>query len=168
MCVLTLTVLIAQVVILGLGVAVDPYGVLHNTHIAGVNKKLPRLMSGGGRLVKSLTILTREFDAVVVGSSRVRIGFNPNSHRLKNEGLYNLGLDGMDLVELDAVVRYAMSRQNLKKLIIGLDFYAFSRNATPGGDFINSCFSGQPAYLAFAERIFSASSAESVGRFGLG
>jgi hypothetical protein len=105
--------------------ALDPYGIL-GTRVAAISA-LPaetRLMPGSDRLLKARQIMADHANEVVlVGSSRVLIGFDPSDPALNNRPAYNAGLAAARLPEILGVAEALLDRKNPPQaLIIGLDF----------------------------------------------
>ncbi|NER80030.1 MAG: hypothetical protein F6K42_10690 [Leptolyngbya sp. SIO1D8] len=87
------------------------------------------------RLVKALQVNRLDPDAVLVGSSTVAIGFNPEHQAFEEYGLtYNLGMMGANFYEKYRYFQHAASAGSLQKAFFGLDFYAFNqfREVKPG------------------------------------
>jgi hypothetical protein len=69
---------------------------------------------------------------LLVGSSRILYGMSiEQGYR---DGVLNTGLPGATLDEMDAVVRIATRSPELRQIIWGVDFYAFSERFAQSGD----------------------------------
>ena len=116
--------------LLALGVYVyknDPYWlfktspgwkVRHNGH----NRVLDIRM----RFVKSLQVVFRQPEIVVIGSSRIYRGIQTSSY--PHDGFYNLGISNMRIREAYAFVVHAVRWTPISEIILGLDYFMFDTN----------------------------------------
>jgi hypothetical protein len=80
---------------------------------------------------------------VLLGTSRVMIGLDPQSPLLHGRHTYNAGLAGTNMYELDRVMEYLIRHQPaLRQVIFGLDLLLFNADRTVEGDFQVSGFAG--------------------------
>lgn len=106
---------------------VDPYDVLHNSFGLLSRDRKP-LVSRHLRLVKAADVINRKPEAIVLGSSRILLGFDVLSLK-KTTGidLYNLGLAGCTFNELFAYFQHVLANNpNLKHVTLGIDLFAFN------------------------------------------
>ena len=120
---------------------VDPKGYFNVFLLTGFNKI--KYSADGGRIEKSIRLKSGNYNTLVAGTSRVQVGIDPNYPALKHHNVYNLGLSGTNLYELEKVLNYAIKYQNIKLLIWGLDFLTFSTQRKTAGDFESSYFKNE-------------------------
>jgi len=95
---------------------VDPYG---------INRNGGRVKND--RLVKALKVNKIQPKTVLLGSSGVARGLDPNHTALSDvQPAYNLSLMGANIYEIKRYFEHAAANSDLKTVIIGLDFYAFN------------------------------------------
>jgi hypothetical protein len=115
----------------GLTRLVDPYGYWGGPEIAGVNRYKP---ASGKHLkaVKLRQIERAQPVTLVVGNSRVGVGFDPEASAWPREArpVYNLGLPGIGTAELVDTAIEAMDRTRPKALVFAADFVDFRIPAT--------------------------------------
>lgn len=134
---------IAMTVLAGLNLLIDPYGAYGVGPALGVVGLEIHKNTGGTRAAKAELARRGDWKAAILGSSRVEVGFDAQ-HEGFGGPACNLGLSGTSLPELDGVLRLVMENNRLSRLVIGLDFEAFSPHKMNSGDFEKSPFS--PAY----------------------
>lgn len=135
---------------------VDPYDAFHLWQAVGFNSEKTELLSRGGRVEKSLRLREVPFETVLVGSSRVLVGMDPQSPHLDDNKTYNAGLGGTNMYELSQVIEYIARHQpDLEQLIIGLDFSMFNDYRTVNGDYEVSGFAGRTAWQLYSYLLFS-------------
>ncbi|WP_346290861.1 hypothetical protein [Sphaerothrix gracilis] len=87
------------------------------------------------RLVKALKVNRLNPEAVLLGSSGVVRGLDPN-HAVfdRYASAYNLGVLGANIYEVQQYFQHSAAQGTLKTAVVGLDFYAFnaSRGVRPG------------------------------------
>lgn len=125
--------------ILGIGIiniAVDPYGVINSPKFIGWNSLKPKKFSNV-RLFKAVDITRIQPKTILLGSSRVDIGLDPNHPALsQTKTVYNLGLVGPNMYEVKKYFEHALNNQpQLKTVVIGLDFFMFNQYKQNSGDF---------------------------------
>jgi hypothetical protein len=89
----------------------------------GSNRLLDRQM----RRAKSLQLMTRRFDTVLMGSSTTYHGLDPRDAD-PGPRLYNAGISGVLADELQTVAAIIASRGQARRVVLGLDYYMFSRS----------------------------------------
>jgi hypothetical protein len=104
--------------------AINPYGAWRTTFI----NPAYRLTEGAAdetteRVSTAYRIRVEQPRTLLVGSSRVLNGMpiDPGGH----DGFFNASLSGASLQELAAVLRLGMANRRLRRVIWGVDFYAF-------------------------------------------
>jgi hypothetical protein len=111
---------------------VDPFGVWHVADIPGVNAE--RTRSAVGRFAKAHALRLFRPGAVILGTSRTRIGLDPE-HPGWADGsgpAYNLAFGGATMGEVRDYFEFATREAPVKTAIVGLDLWMF--NASRPGD----------------------------------
>lgn len=115
--------------ILAINIAIDPFRIFDLVNIEGVNTQ--RLQAASeSRMFKAVQVCIDKPTAVVMGTSRVEVGIDPR-HPGWADGkrVYNLGLAGIGLYELNLTLRHLVhASPNLKQVAIGFDFLMFNAN----------------------------------------
>lgn len=105
---------------------VDPYGLFRNYDVKGFNQQKEGVRSKI-RFVKALELPLRKPETIIIGSSRVHDGMNPESALLRQyPPVYNLGIDMMRIHEMKEYFKHAIVNGDVKRAIIGLDFFMFN------------------------------------------
>lgn len=121
-----------------INIVVDPYLLFDAPKINGLNDRKPSAQIND-RKMKQYDAVRRPANTLVMGSSRVEIGFNPlsGSWRAEDQPVYNLGLAGsdpaVDAHYLRHVIASQLSVDLPNTLIIGLDFESFLYPPSPAG-----------------------------------
>jgi hypothetical protein len=89
------------------------------------------------RLHQSLEITRQKPEVVLLGSSRVMAGMNPEDvYSLAGKSVYNAGFAGASIEEVYHYFEHALHHQpQLKRVILGIDLFAFGKNKRPQKDF---------------------------------
>lgn len=104
---------------------VDPYGVWKNGG---------RMQNS--RVIKAIKLHQNNPKTLILGTSGVATGLNPNDPSfLHEQPVYNLGLFGADIYEIKHYFYHSAKNNDLKKVILGLDFYAFNEFMEVAPDF---------------------------------
>lgn len=111
-------------------IVVNPYRVLpFSVNILGINDIKPALYDNQ-RYVKIFDIARIRPKTILLGSSRVLWGIDPANPVLQQKGympVYNAGILGPPMYEIRKYFDHALVVQpHLKRVILGLDFYAFN------------------------------------------
>ena len=107
---------------------VDPYGFYRIVDKAGFNQQKEGVRSKI-RYVKALELPLRKPKTIIIGSSRVHDGINPLHPLLREPAyapVYNLGIDMARIHELKEYLNHALVNAEIKRVIIGLDFFMFN------------------------------------------
>ncbi len=106
---------------------VDPYGIYNLVVIEGVTKVKPSWDSQE-RMVKTLQLRKLRPKGIILGSSRTNYGLDPEhvAWKFDSRPVYNLSMILMSTEEKYRLLKYANSLNDLKRVIIGLDFFAFN------------------------------------------
>jgi hypothetical protein len=81
------------------------------------------IAAGDERFVKPALPRILQPEEVIIGSSRVAIGFGAEA--FPGRRIVNLGISGASALEIDALARHAAEEPALRRLWLGLDFGAF-------------------------------------------
>ena len=106
---------------------VDPYDIFrHNQPFKSPLTKPEKL--DHGRLYKAIDIINLKPNIILLGSSRMKQGLNPNHPVFSDdETVYNLGIDGSNIYELFRYLEHSYVNQpQLKQVILGIDHYMFN------------------------------------------
>jgi hypothetical protein len=103
---------------------IDPYSIVNLVRIEGINKNKPYI-DNNSRLTKAAQIIDKKPEVVILGSSRVEFGINPDSKYFNDAAVYNAGLANASIYEMYRYLEHSIAQRNLKKAVIGLDFFAF-------------------------------------------
>jgi hypothetical protein len=117
--------------------AVDPLGAYPFAALKIFQPYRGRFTSRAG---KSEAVAHGNYDLVLLGTSRVELGMPANHPAYGDDRVYNLGLEGTSLPELDAALDLALRKNHLKRVIFGVDFLLFSNMRAARPDFDNSRF----------------------------
>jgi hypothetical protein len=128
----------------------DPKGYLWVSDIVGINNIKPKAFSS--RTEKALAVYYRDIDSLIIGSSRVQTGINPDAIE-RNGASYNIGLSGLNMYELDKILSYVQENGKPKELYVGLDFLMFTKSRATFGDFNTSPLNGANELLIMLEYI---------------
>ena len=133
---------------------IDPAAVFNIVEREGFNAEKTELMRGGGRRDKAVALKWKEFDTVILGSSRSEVGINPESSLFGKERVYNASLPFTHMEELHSVFKFVKDKTETKRVIIGLDFMLFTSKFEARGDYNESLFAeDRPVKILF--NIFS-------------
>lgn len=108
-------------------VGIDPFESFHQleiTHLNSVKTNVHENM----RLYKANRILTEKPTGIILGSSRVMAGIDPEDLKaITGDQGYNCGLAAANIEEVYKYFLHALYAQpNLKTVILGLDFFCFN------------------------------------------
>ena len=113
-----------------INIVVDPFSVFDTPILYRFNKIKPELKRQE-RLTKVVYgILNKnKFNAIILGSSRVDYGFDPEYYFKKTVNkAYNLGIKATGAAEAVEIVKKIIQKNSkLKQIIIGVDFFAFKK-----------------------------------------
>ncbi|MGD1872614.1 MAG: hypothetical protein ACFB02_06140 [Mastigocoleus sp.] len=119
---------------------VDPQKIFGVVDIKGFNREKPFILNGGMRKLKSIEIEKGNYDTILLGTSRVLRGLNPQHPIFQSSQVYNAGLAGSGIYEISKVFEFANNNLNIKTALIGLDAFSFNSKKKPEGDFYDSKF----------------------------
>ncbi|NJK47054.1 hypothetical protein HC931_01510 [Candidatus Gracilibacteria bacterium] len=106
---------------------IDPYDVFNTPRLAGINQSKPKKFTHD-MLFKAIEVTRIKPTVIFLGSSRVQWGLDPTYFNLPDrETAYNLGLQRANMYEVKRYFDHAIANQpNLKKVVLGIDFWMFS------------------------------------------
>ena len=149
--------------IAALNALVDPYASFHWADSRGLNDQ-KRLKTGGGRVNKSVILARHRFDTILLGTSTVETGLDPNGRVLGGQNAYNAALPFSSAAETVVVADYILARQSPTRVVIGLDFAVFAKRPVANADFNESAFAGKSLAAIYLQRLFAEQSLkDSVG-----
>jgi hypothetical protein len=91
-----------------------------------------RLIDRQTRRAKTLQGLTRRYSVALIGSSTVYHGLDPADVDQAFRGrVFNLGISALLADELPTVARIVASRAGIEYVVVGLDYFMFSRGDVP-------------------------------------
>ncbi len=106
---------------------VDPYGLYRVVDVKGFNQQKEGVRTSI-RYVKALEIALIKPKTIIMGSSRVHDGVNPNSIKLENyHPVYNYGFEMARIKEIKYYLQHAIKNSEVKNLIFGIDFFMFNK-----------------------------------------
>jgi hypothetical protein len=121
---IVVTVILLFVMIIAFNRLVDPYSIYGWPVITGINEKKP-VLGTHVRMAKAAAIRHKKNTSIVLGSSRVEYGIDPD-HPAWNSQAYNLGLAGANLYESLRYLQHAQAAQPLlNEVLLMLDFTMF-------------------------------------------
>lgn len=108
---------------------IDPFDFYHMPKIKGFNQ-IKTEIEQHSRLFKTIEIARQRPQAILLGTSRVMIGFNPDDlASILNLSTYNAGVGGASFEEIYRYFEQALYHQpDLKVVVIGLDMFAFNKS----------------------------------------
>ncbi|GEA02410.1 hypothetical protein KUL17_13070 [Alteromonas sp. KUL17] len=128
---------------------INPYLVFTSPRIEGINA-IKADISNYIRQAKTYHPLNQKIDTLLVGNSRIEMGFNP-THRCLSSATYNLGIPGAS-VEMQVAFALNVLRQNdkVERVIMSLDFTDFiqEKGRSPRSNF---SYGGQDSLLFFID-----------------
>lgn len=107
---------------------VDPYGFYRRIEVVGFNQQKEGVRSKI-RYVKALELPLRQPRTIILGSSRVHDGINPQHFLLRDPvfaPVYNLGIDMDRIHESLQYLKHALAHSEIKQVLFGLDFFMFN------------------------------------------
>lgn len=107
---------------------IDPYGFYRVVDIDGFNQQKEGVRTKI-RYVKALELPLRKPKTLIMGSSRVHDGMNPQHPLLQASEylpVYNLGIDMDRVHESLQYLKHALLHTEVKRVILGLDFFMFN------------------------------------------
>ncbi|MGL4500375.1 MAG: hypothetical protein ACRCU2_15020 [Planktothrix sp.] len=174
-------ILLQTVSISGFNIAVDPYGVFNSPTWLGVNQVKPE-KDRQVRMFKAIEVIRIQPKMVFIGSSRTEFGLDTAHPAVSGvQPGYNLGITGGNIYEARRYFEHAIANNpNLKKAVIGVDFFMFGKQKKNQLDFsenrllishvtledkLNSIFSWRVIRGSLKTLKFNQNSGDRVGHF---
>ena len=122
-----LTCAIATILLVGaFNFIVDPYGIFRSVVVKGFNQNKEGARNKI-RFVKALELPLRKPATLIMGSSRVWKAMDPGLPLLQEfTPVYNLGVDLSRIHEILVLLRHATANSDVKRVVLGLDFFMFN------------------------------------------
>jgi hypothetical protein len=127
------TALAIAALVIAFNVLVDPYRMLQWTTVPGVNERRPEIYSHL-RITKTYGVRWLEPHGLILGSSRVEAGIDPQNPTWNSAPVYNLGLAGANIYETFRYLQHAHAITPISQAVLGLDFGMFVRFRRPDFD----------------------------------
>jgi len=107
----------------GFNFVVDPYAVFNSIRITGFNEYKSEI-NNKVRPSKIYQPLSLSPEVLIVGNSRVEMGFDPKNPCLSKlwAGVYNLGVPGASVEYQAAMALNLVYQKPVKKILLGIDF----------------------------------------------
>lgn len=119
------TLLFGLLLVSAVNAILDPYGLIDLVSVTGFNEKKPHGRTLGDRIVKSIKLGIRDYDALILGTSRA--GALSTTHPFfQGARVFNGALAQTNMMEIGKVYDHAVAHQDLRTLLIGLDFLTFT------------------------------------------
>ena len=111
---------------------IDPYGVFNLVAIEGVNAKKAYAYTHK-RLAKERRALRLQPNTVLLGNSRIDVGFNPQSPAWPAEmqPVANIGIPGEGMDGIVRAYSLAVRKMQPNAIVVGLDFFDFLSASPP-------------------------------------
>lgn len=111
----------------GTNFLVDPYGLFRTLEKTGINQQKEGVRNKI-RYVQSLQVIMQSPKTLMMGSSRVQDGLNPQSKSIPAsfQPVYNYGMPMIRIKEIKLFLTHAIKKKQVKNVIIGLDFFMFN------------------------------------------
>ena len=98
-----------------------------------------RLLDRQTRRAKVLQALIRDYEIALVGSSTVYHGLDPRDVSPESKGrIFNAGISALLADELPTVAGVVAARSGVRQVVLGLDYYMFSRRGSPSMELARS------------------------------
>lgn len=107
------------------------------------------------RTTKSIDVIKKDYDTLILGSSRALAGLDPLAPNLIHKSTYNASLTATNMYEIHKVFELALQNENLKTIIISLDFLTFSDKRMFNRDFHTSRFATKYFWLLNLHQLIS-------------
>ncbi|MEM9253820.1 MAG: hypothetical protein AAGA91_00150 [Pseudomonadota bacterium] len=119
-------IVLLVIVVVGANYSVDPYGITGAARVDGFNRFKVDI-NDYARLLKRYQPMNAEYNALIIGNSRVEMGLDPSHSCLVDAGLntYNLGVPG---ASVRMQMNYALNvtyQQPIQAVFLSLDFPDF-------------------------------------------
>lgn len=131
-------VVLASMLVAAVNLYVDPFAA--SGWLASPKFASARLQESS-RTLKANQLVQSDFDFVILGSSRMELGIDPNAEGVRELGRgYNAGLPGSNLFETRRVLRFVIEQGRVDAIFIGIELVMFSEFRNEVADFRTSGF----------------------------
>ncbi len=132
-------VLTGSVIVGGIALTwlLNPYGATRSTFINPIFRKVKR-----ERLVTPYLLQASQPETLLLGSSRVLIGMRIEQG--ERDGVMNAAMNGARLAQISPIVDVALQNPHLKRIVWGVDFFAFNSRWTLDDQNFNARISDNP------------------------
>lgn len=118
-------VLLLSTSVVGVNLAVDPYGLFGTPRVAGFNALKPAAANRSA-VIKPYQVAGAKVDVLIVGNSRPEMGLAPDHPCLAGIGSgYSLTLPGAGVYQMTRYAQHAMAAHTPRRLLVGVDFLDF-------------------------------------------
>lgn len=109
--------------------AIDPYDLFDTPNYWGINHEKPKKDSND-RIFKAADIIRIKPQIVIIGSSRIKQGIDPEHSVFKGKlQTYNLAINSPNFYEVRRYLEHALANQpDIQEIILGVDFFMFNDN----------------------------------------
>lgn len=142
----------------GVNIVTDPQRIFKIVDKVGFNHEKQSLKTNGFRKIKSIEILNnKNYNTLLIGSSRVGDGLNEKSTMFTPLTAYNTSIPGANMYEMYKIYQFAKQQGQVKRIIVGLDFeFTFITPEVKGlADFTDSGFAGKNLLQMYWENLVS-------------
>lgn len=143
----------------GVNFLIDPYGLYRTFVKTGINQQKEGVRSKI-RYVQSLQVIMQSPKTLLIGSSRVHDGLNPQSKSIPSsfQPVYNYGMPMIRIKEVKLFLSHALKEKQVKNVIIGLDFFMFNAKEKLNREFDPTLINPNSYWLnLYFKPLFSAS-----------
>lgn len=133
-----ITVIVFSLMLMaGINIAMDPFNGFGSPRIKHLNDKKVETVKHPF-VTQTLAIRNQRPDTLILGSSRTSVGIDPNHPSLRSDNTYNLSLFGLNLSQVAKLYDFTNAIHPPRRVVIGLDFFAFNKYAPGRTDFDES------------------------------
>ncbi len=122
----TVIILAQMAVVLALNIAADPYRLFDTPEVPGWNALKPNFERQ--RILAKVVLLARAApNTVLLGNSRIAIGFDPKSSRWPAgfQPVFNAAVAGADISRSFGILAHALAQPAVRHVVLGLEFEDF-------------------------------------------
>ena len=115
----------ALIAVVAVNASVDPYGFFDAPTREGINRHKPAFFANL-RLAKPAAVRRARPTSLILGSSTAEAGLDPRHPAWGGETVYNFGVSGATMIEVDRYLRHAHAAQPLRQVVLLLDLFMFN------------------------------------------
>lgn len=142
---------------------IDAYGIFNAFYSPKLNDvKLKK--DNNDRLFRAVDIIRLKPKTLILGSSRAKLGLNPDHTVFRNKGnqVYNLGINGTNIYEVKRHLEHAIANQkDINLVLFSVDFFMFNNNLPNSPSFSESRI--EKKHIAFNDLISVLFSFDALG-----